>query len=55
MKPDIHTLISQAERDQLYGKITIEFRRGVIAVIRTEKTQIFDNRTGERTDNERTR
>lgn len=55
MKPDIHTLIAQAEREQLYGKITLEFRRGVIAIVRTEKTQIYDISTGERIGNERTR
>jgi hypothetical protein len=51
MKPDINKLVADAEREQLYGSITLEFRRGAVAVVRTEKTQIYDNRTEERTNN----
>jgi hypothetical protein len=55
MKPAIAKLVADAEREELYGKITLEFRRGVITLIRTEKTQVFDIRNNEERNEQRNR
>jgi hypothetical protein len=43
MKSAIAKLVADAEREELYGKITLEFRRGVITLVRTEKTQVLSS------------
>ena len=43
MKTAIAKLVADAEREELYGKITLEFRRGVITLVRTEKTQVLSS------------
>jgi len=43
LSTDITKLLEQAQRERLYGRISVEFRAGVPTLIRTEKTQILNN------------